>query len=157
MRFRPPRCVRDRLAASWAGAERQEGIACVLYSQDLSQQQSHWLPPRNQEALRIPSFMSVFAPGPPAMTKLAPIAPSILGNNASRAHVVQAATARKIDFGMGLADSRRRKARAVGAIVSSVFRPARRLRARMSPPPHRHHAADALPPARRTVERVSNG
>jgi hypothetical protein len=67
--------------------------------------------------------MSDFAPGPPATTKGAPIAPSTLGNNASRAHVDQAATAQKIHFGMGLADHRRRKARAVSAIVSNESSP----------------------------------
>jgi hypothetical protein len=66
--------------------------------------------------------MSDFAPGPPATTKGAPIAPSTHGNNASKAHVDQAATARKIHSGMGLADSQRHKPRAASAIVRSLAR-----------------------------------
>jgi len=50
------------------------------------------------------------------------IVPSKLGSNASRAHADWAASAWKIHFGMGLTDSRRRKARAVGAIVKATSR-----------------------------------
>jgi hypothetical protein len=45
------------------------------------------------------------------------IVPSKLGSNASRAHADWAASAWKIHFGTVLANSRRRKGRAVGAIV----------------------------------------
>ena len=48
------------------------------------------------------------------------IVPSKLGSNASRAHADWAASACKIHFGTGLADSQRRKARTAGAIVRSA-------------------------------------